>query len=91
MWPLEAQQPANWVTGHNIGFGHEHERPHAGNYVLFDCRAPSQYARAESLVATMDAGDELAFTRDLSLDEKMDLVLVLSPSRCSQTVLLTDP
>ena len=82
---------ANHVVGHVLGLHHEHQRPDAPQKLKFDCRALFQYAQAESLVATMDAGDELAFTRDLSLDEKMDLVLVLSPSRCSETVLLTDP
>lgn len=80
---------ANHVVGHVLGLTHEHQRPDAPQKLKFDCRALSQYAQAESLVASMDAGDERAFTRDLSLDEKMDLVLVLSPYRCPETVLLT--
>jgi len=74
MWPLEAQQPANWVTGHNIGFGHEHERPDAGNYVLFDCRALADYEEAKAAVECLETTDEPAFTAELSIDDKMSLV-----------------
>lgn len=80
---------ANYVVGHVLGLTHEHQRPHATQKLKFDCRALFQYAQAESLVASLDAGDEPAFARDLFPDEKMDLVSVLSPYRCPETVLLT--
>lgn len=72
---------ANHVVGHVLRLTHERQRPDAPQKVKFDWRALFQYAQAESLVASLDSGNEPAFTRDLFLDEKMDLVLVPSPYR----------
>lgn len=68
------QQSANCVTGHSIGLGHEHERPDAGDYVKFNCRALKLYDEAKALVECLQNADEPAFTATMSIDEKMGLV-----------------
>jgi hypothetical protein len=69
-------QFTNRVTGHTIGFGHAHERPDADDHVLFNCRALTHHEDAKALVECTDTIDEPAFTAEMSLGEKMSLVLV---------------
>lgn len=54
------------VTGHVIGLLHEHQRPDAGSFVKFDCRALIPYDEARSLVQSTPTEDEPAFTTRMS-------------------------
>ena len=86
---MRNQSTTNRVIGHVLGLVHEHQRPDTLEHRKFDCRALSQYAKAESLVGSINTSGEPAFTPDLSHEEMMNLVLVLSsPYGCLRAFVL---
>lgn len=64
---------ANSVTGHVVGFGHEHQRPDARGKVKFDCLALGGYDEAKKKVEAIGT-DGPMFTPNMSIQERMDLV-----------------
>lgn len=64
---------ADYVTGHVVGFGHEHQRPDARLKVKFDCLALSGYDEAKKKVEAIGT-DEPMFTPHMSTQERMSLV-----------------
>ena len=46
--------------------------------MVFNCRALKHYEDAKALVECTDTINEPAFTAEMSIDEKMSLVLVLT-------------
>jgi len=86
---MRNQSTTDHIVGHVLGLMHEHQRPDALQHVKFDCRALSRYTKVESLVASINTSGEPAFTPDLSLEQRMNLVLVLSsPYGCLRTLVL---
>lgn len=85
---MTTQSNTNRVIGHIIGLTHEYQRPDARKMLRFDCRALYHYPQAETRVASIDPSNEPAF-KNLSLEERMNLVLVLSSlCACLRTLLL---
>lgn len=58
-------------SGHAIGLYHEHQRPDAGRFVQFDCRALAGYAQAKTLV--LSPNDPL-LPPQMPIERKMELV-----------------
>jgi hypothetical protein len=53
---------------------HEQERPDTRMWTKFDCGALNGFEEAKKLVASVEPVNEPAFTADMSVDSKMDLV-----------------
>ena len=66
------------VTGHTVRLLHEHQRPDASKSVKFNCRALTFYDEAKRLVQSTPTRDEPEFTASMTIDDKMDLVFVLT-------------
>lgn len=70
---MSPQPRANCITGHIIGFLHEHQRVNAEIYVTFNCRALEDWPAAARLVASLDENVP-AFRPGMSVEDKMKLV-----------------
>jgi hypothetical protein len=64
----------NRLIGHVVGFMHEHERHDARQWTKFDCRALNRFEETKQRNTSIESSAEPAFTQDMSLDSKMDLV-----------------
>jgi len=53
---------------------HEHERHDARQWTRFDCRALNRFEETKQRIMSIESSAEPAFTQDMSLDSKMDLV-----------------
>ena len=55
---------------------HEQERPDTRKWTKFDCHALSGFEEAKKRVASVDPAIEPAFSADMSVDSRIDLVSV---------------